>query len=229
MQGGGSGSGINWSEIGYEEEPSVIKDGYDYAVEIKNNWVPATNLANKFNSDYNLIFMPLVDTSIATNTQNMFGSCISLIQIPQLNTNNVNNMSNMFYGCRSLTTIPQLDTTNLIVMSNMFYNCYSLITIPQLNTSIVTNMQSIFSGCNSLVSIPQLNTNKLTNMQNMFTNCNSLSDESLNNILAMCINATSYKGTKTLKYIGINSKQATTCQTLSNYQAFLDAGWTTGY
>ena len=45
----------------------------------------------------------------------------------------------------------------------------------------------------------------------------------------MCVNATSYSGTKTLAYIGLKEEQATKCATLSNYQAFLDAGWTTGY
>ena len=45
----------------------------------------------------------------------------------------------------------------------------------------------------------------------------------------MCANATSYTYTKTLKYIGLTSEQANKCKTLSNYQAFLNAGWTTGY
>ncbi|MGN1301209.1 MAG: hypothetical protein ACI4U9_01605 [Clostridia bacterium] len=47
----------------------------------------------------------------------------------------------------------------------------------------------------------------------------------------MCINAVGITGSvyKTLKYLGLTSTQATICTTLSNYQAFLDAGWTTGY
>lgn len=63
----------------------------------------------------------------------------------------------------------------------------------------------------------------------MFYNCIKLSDESLNNILAMCANATSYTDTKTLERIGLTSEQATKCTTLSNYSAFTAAGWTTGY
>lgn len=63
----------------------------------------------------------------------------------------------------------------------------------------------------------------------MFSRCSSLSNESLNNILEMCINATSYTGTKTLKQIGLTSSQATTCQSLSNWNDFVTAGWTTGY
>lgn len=100
---------------------------------------------------------------------------------------------------------------------------------PLLDTSNVTNMYNMFAGCSSLTLIPLLNTSNATSMNGMFSNCTSLSNESLNNILAMCTNATSYTGTKTLKYIGINATQATTCQSLSNYSAFTSAGWTTGY
>lgn len=63
----------------------------------------------------------------------------------------------------------------------------------------------------------------------MFKNCTSLSNDSLNNILAMLTNATAYTGTKTLKYIGLSETQATTCTTLSNWTACETAGWTTGY
>ena len=66
-------------------------------------------------------------------------------------------------------------------------------------------------------------------MVDMFYYSRNLSDESLNNILAMCANATSYTGTKTLAYIGLTSAQANKCKTLSNYSAFTSAGWTTGY
>ena len=66
-------------------------------------------------------------------------------------------------------------------------------------------------------------------MESMFNNCPKLSDNSLNNIMQMCINAVSYTGTKTLKYIGLSQTQATTCQSLSNWSAFTNAGWTTGY
>ena len=45
----------------------------------------------------------------------------------------------------------------------------------------------------------------------------------------MCANATSYTGTKTLAYIGLTSAQANKCKSLSNYSAFIAAGWTTGY
>lgn len=123
----------------------------------------------------------------------------------------------------------QLDTSSVTNMTEMFAYCTNLQTIPLLDTSSVTNMAGMFRDCTNLTTIPLLDTSKVTNMTNMFNNCTNLTDESLNNILAMCANATSYTGTKTLKYMSLIEEQATKCTTLSNYEAFTAAGWTTGY
>ena len=101
-------------------------------------------------------------------------------------------------------------------------------TIPLLDTSNVTNMNSMFGNCKKLTTIPLLNTSNVTNMNSMFQFCPNLSDESLNNILAMCTNAVKVTN-KTLSQIGLTRDQATKCTTLSNYSAFTAAGWTTGY
>ena len=122
-----------------------------------------------------------------------------------------------------------LDTSSVTMMDSMFGSCTNLTEIPLLDTSNVTNMGSMFINCTSLTTIPLLNTGSVTNMRDMFRSCTNLSDESLNNILAMCTNATSYTDTKTLIYLGLTSAQATKCTTLSNYEAFTAAGWTTGY
>ena len=148
---------------------------------------------------------------------------------PLLNTSKVTNMYGMFDDYKNLTTIPLLDTSNVTNMYRMFANCKNLVTIPQLNTSKVTNMRFIFSGCTNLTTIPELDTSSATDMAWMFGGCTNLSDDSLNNIMQMCINATSYTGPKTLNYIDLTSKQADKCKTLSNYSAFTSAGWTTGY
>ena len=114
-------------------------------------------------------------------------------------------------------------------MAEMFAYCRGLTTIPLLNTSSVTTMAYMFQYCNNLTSIPLLDTSSVTNMANMFYGCISLSDDSLNNILAMCTSTTKITSNKTLAYIGLTQEQATKCTTLSNYSAFTAAGWTTGY
>ena len=189
--------------------------------------------------DKNIYFIPvkkdgtvLLDTSKVTNMEDMFYNCKSLTTISLLNTSKVTNMNSMFQNCTSLTEIPLLNTSNVTNMGSMFANCTNLTEIPLLDTSKVTDMISMFANCISLTTIPLLDTSKVTSitgMDSMFADCTSLSDESLNNILAMCKNATSYTGTKTLAYIGLSEEQATKCTTLSNYSAFTSAGWTTGY
>lgn len=152
-----------------------------------------------------------------------------ITSIDQIDTSNFVNMDGAFQFFHRLNNLPLLNTSNVTSMFCTFESCTSLTSVPQLDTSKVTNMRFTFRGCSNLTTLPLLSTDKVVTMQGMFTNCYSLSNESLNNIMQMCINAEEYTMTKTLKYIGISSTQAETCQSLSNYQAFLDAGWTTGY
>ena len=225
-------SSRDWSEIGYSEEPEFIEDGFAYAKEIYDNWVPTQNLSRKFYNDKNLMIMPLVDTSISDNMQEMFQGCYSLSSIPQLDTSNVKRMSGMFYNCSILKTISLWNTSKVMYMDNMFYNCSKLKTIPLLNTSNVMIMTNMFNRCSILETIPLLDTSKITRMSNIFSGCFNLSDSSLDNILQMCINATSYTETKTLKTIGITNTTyypVSRIEALPSYQAFLDAGWTIGY
>lgn len=117
---------------------------------------------------------------------------------------------------------------------NNLYGCFSnlsgLVSVPLFDTSNVESMGEMFIYCSSLVNIPQFNTTKVYSLSNAFIGCDSLSNESLNNILAMCINATnSYDGEKNLESIGLSAEQITICHGLSNYQAFLNAGWTDTY
>ena len=129
-----------------------------------------------------------------------------------------------------LTELNPLDVSNVTNMSYVFYSCTSLISIPQMDTAHITNMSSLCNGCTGLVNMPVLDCSGLTDSGNnsMFKDCTSLSNESLNNILGMCIGMTKVN-TKTLKYIGLSSTQATTCQGLSNWNAFVSAGWSKGY
>ncbi len=195
----------DWSQIGYSGVPQEITNGFNIARIIMQDWTVKSDYSYELSGYGGCIFMPLVDTSNAIIMGGMLYACYSLITVPLLNTSNVTNMESMFGECSALLTIPQFDTSNVINMSEMFVGCRSLITVPLLNTSNVTNMESMFGGCDVL------------------------SDESLNNVLAMCIGATSYTGTKTLVELGLSPTQAETCQTLSNWDAFVAAGWSSGY
>ena len=216
------------------------------------NTINVTNMSNMFNCCTNLTTIPLLDTSNVTDMSYMFLNCSSLTTIPLLDTINVTTMASMFGSCKKLTTIPLLNTSNVINMngmfsyndklteipllntsnvtdmSSMFNSCTNLTTIPLLDTSNVTDTRYMFQYCSNLTTIPLLNTSNVTDMSSMFSDCPNLSDESLNNILAMCTNAVKVTN-KTLSRIGLTRDQATKCTTLSNYSAFTAAGWTTGY
>ena len=170
---------------------------------------------------------PLLDTSAVTDMTSAFMGQTSLYSVPKIDTSNVTNMTNMFANCFNLKHIALLNTSNVTNMNFTFNSC-DLETVPLFNTSNVTNMDYTFNSCN-VVNMPVLDTSSVTTMSAIFGGCSHLSNNSLNNILQMCINAVNYTGTKTLKYIGLTSVQATTCQSLSNYQDFINAGWTTGY
>lgn len=163
-----------------------------------------TDFSYMFDNCTHLMIIPLIDTSSAVNMQGMFSSC-NLDEVPLLNTSNVTNMSYMF------------DTNGFIYE------------IPQFDTSKVTNMRGMLQGNMMLETVPVFDTSIVTDFTDMFSGCRNLSDESLNNIMQMCINATSYTGTKTLKELGLTSEYATKCQTLSNWSSFAEASWTTGY
>lgn len=171
-----------------------------------------------------------VESQAGTGTANL-GIKNLIISVDNFNTKDMTDFGSLFADCRKLNIVSLFDTSKATIMYNMFYNCYAIKSIPQFNTSNVENMATMFSNCFALVTVPQFNTSKVTNFNNMFNSCSSLSDDSLNNILSMCINATSYTGTKTLYQLGFRSSNYSTSKIegLSNYQAFTNAGWTIGY
>lgn len=143
--------------------------------------------------------------------QYTFSGCSSITVAPTLHLRSgaYNNLYGMFTNCTSLTTISSIENNNYIQSLGMFcYGCTNLVNVPAITSS--------FINASGLVD--------------SFKNCPNLSNDSLNNILAMCTAATGVSAAnKTLAKVGLSQEQATTCQGLSNYTAFTSAGWTTGY
>lgn len=150
---GGGGGDIDWSAIGYSETPQDITDGYDYAVQIKNNWVSSTSYIRRFDGNKKIVYMPLVDTSTGKDFMGMFQSCSYLRSLPKLDTSNGTNFYGMFNYCSNLKTMPQLDLSSAIYVGNMFANCSLLTTIPQLNASNITSISGMFDWCSNLTTL----------------------------------------------------------------------------
>ena len=210
-------------DAGYNGLSKVIVDKIDD----KNNVLNYYNLESNMGDIRTYITkIPELNTSNLTNMSEMFQNCTKLTEIPLMDTEHVTNMYSMFSYCYSLKNIPLLDTKNVTNMSEMFKSS-GIIEVPELDTSNVVNVGNMFSSSN-IVTIPVLNFGNVKTMSHIFDKCSKLSNDSLNNILKICANAVN-SSTRTLKGIGITSQQANICKTLSNYQEFLDAGWTTGY
>ena len=179
-------------------------------------------------SDYNV----KLNDSFHYSYSNVNG-LISLVEEVDMAGINLTKIRQLFMHCQNLVTVKNLNTDNVTNMYETFYNCNNIVTIPSINTSNVTDFGLCFWNCTNLVNVPVFNFKSIGNMdklRNFIVSCPNLSNESLNNIMASCLTVMSYvSGTKTLKYIGLSSEQATTCQSLSNWSAFVAAGWSAGY
>lgn len=230
--------------IGLTSE-GILEDGYNGAIKQVNaaiaNYITKID-GVKLKGTCKKTFLGLsslqevnIDASQATQLNDLFniGDVINvnLKKFKLTNTENLTYIYKLLYNCGQVKEVELFNTSNMITFANVFEGS-GLISSPQFDLSKATNLMGLFKNCGSLVDVPVFYLSSVTQYINdMFTGCSSLSDESLNNILATCINATKVTNAsyKTLKYIGLSSEQTTRCQSLSNYQALLDAGWTTGY
>lgn len=158
---------------------------------------------SKVNVETNVPTIDLNDyftTTISDGGTNGAGAIQSIKAFPNTIRPASNNLNYAFYKMMSLETLPNIDTSNVVYMGYMCQTCSGLKNVPVLNLASAGNLAQMFNGCISLT------------------------DESLNNILASLITAVN-SPTKTLTYIGLNATQKTKCQTLSNWNDFVNAGW----
>lgn len=114
----------DWRELGYEEAPASVMDGFDYAKDIYDDWDPtitnrSTGSGNDFRGDIELRYFPEVDTSNIANANLMFEG--SSIQSISANSGflALQNGSSMLQSCKSLTDVD-------ISMGEIYNNAYNL-------------------------------------------------------------------------------------------------------
>lgn len=230
-----------WAKYGYSSNPGFIERMKARCDEIQNNYdTSTTSWNNKFGNETYFFIMPYVDSSNVTSMYRAFYGASALQSVALFDTSNVTSCSNMFNGCSVLQDVPNFNLVNCTSYEAMFSNCSSLKNAPQLTLRVggANTFRQMFYQCRNLVNVPYLNISLVegggssaTNLQDMFRGCPNLSDESINTILLMCSENTKYKGTRSLYHMGFRSTEITAerIQALSNYQAFVNAGWSIGY
>lgn len=172
--------------------------------------------------------LPAFDTSSATDVTGMFYGCSKLTTLPTVDISKCTSLKEFANGCAELTELPNFNTSNITDFTMAFYYTRKLITAPAYDLSNATDIGSMFANSN-VVNVPVYNLAKVTNLSYWFSWCSQLTDESLNNIMASLLTATSYTGTKTLQYIFASQPIVINkCTTLSNWAALEAAGWSTG-
>ena len=210
-----------------------------------------TRMHYMFNNCNELLYLDVshFDTSNVTDMRYMFYQCkkLSKIDVSGFNTSNVVSMVQMFYGCSDLTSLDlsNFDTSKVTSMRGMFGDCIKIkeLDISNFNTILVNDMTYMFLNCSNLKTITfgdkftlsaiieDKNTSAV-NYKGLYLFIHSsrnLDNDTLNSVLEVLSTAGSGVQTKTLSDVGFSNVQASTATTLSNYQMFTNAGWTTGY
>ena len=162
---------LDWTALGYNNRPPTIDEGYEYALEIKNNWDASGTVFTKMN-DRKLLFFPEVDCSNYTEIN--IRNTPHLIYVPNMNTSKISNFSVFFSNCYALQKIESIDTSNGTILQSMFSGCYSLKEIPEINTSKITSSYQLFRYCYLIKTIPSIDLGNATNTSYTFADCTSL-------------------------------------------------------
>jgi len=106
------------------------------------------------------------------------------------------------------------------------------VTMPE-NTSYITSVQQMFMGCTALEEFNYFDISNVTTedgIRNMLTDGGGkLTDETLNTLLLMLSETRIPNASKAFRRVAGYTYPQARLQTLSNYQKFIDAGWSYEY
>ncbi len=186
---------------------------------------------------YNLLISDVfnkLDFSQVTDFVNMFGELYSDTDSSRIDlnidTSSGTRFDSMFSGSRIINA-PQINIINATSVYGMFGGCGDLVDVPVycINTSLEDITRIAESFDKTLEEYLHDNF-----MNNMFQNCPNLSNESLNNILAMIsdiefpLNKVQPPRAhwKTLdRLLGFSDSQCNTCTELPIWQDCMELGW----
>lgn len=127
---------------------------YTEYIKIVNN-ASVTDISNIFNS-CNALTTVIFDEAFTnlTTCHHAFSGCWNIVSVPLFDTSHVTDPNSMFNGCTALVTLPQYDFSSATNISYLCNSCSALVNVPVLtlntaitNANFLTNM---FSQCSSL-------------------------------------------------------------------------------
>lgn len=175
-------AGLNWEAIGYESEPNNIIDGYNYALELMEEYKTIqypSNFRNKFYQNKNIVFLPNFDwAKIGSTYSGWTSAClmkdnINLQFVDKLDFSKTYSINN---GGTEITDNEYFNPTR-----GLFTNCTALQQVNQIKlvegdavrSEDEGNCQEMFKDCKSLKRVCEI-IGKVRNMEDMFYGCVSL-------------------------------------------------------
>ena len=210
--------GIDWSDVGYTTaDPIYVDLLHSKAKEVLADW--DKDNPHLFTNDNTLLSAPTLDLTWyddnATNPTGMFSNCANLECVS--NTFNARTYREWFKGCAKLAAIDisNFSTEKFILGSvgafrEMFYNCTNLIHVEFGN-------------------FETFDVTKTNNLSNMFYKTKHFDEDTLDQILRMCILMTPNisSNNRKLSVLGIDNTfdNYSSISNLSNYNDFIAEGW----
>ena len=171
------------------------------------------------------------NTENVNNVYQMFLFCNHISTINDLNLPKVTDLKNFCGACHSLVSLNNCNFSNVQNLWQSFGQCWNLQATPDIHSDNIINMCEAFNNCISLTEVIQYNTLKVNDMSKTFQFCNNLSNDSIQNIINMCLNSNITNTTR------MNLMTTNTYSPFSNtifdnsyyqdrWQELTDAGWT---
>jgi hypothetical protein len=192
-----------------EQLETDITNAYS-AIDTKGGTIPAHKNTNNLATAINSISTgggggSASDYFYSQPSQDFYNALALIKQFPTIDCSQRENMDYFFDGCSSITTLPTLtNTSDITSCTNLASNCPALVNVPYY----------YFPNCNGM------------NLSGAFYDSELLSDQSLTNIMQMCIDCdnSDYIDPPRLADV-VNFDVAQRAENMPNYQDFLDAGW----
>lgn len=138
------------------------------------------------------------------------------------------------YKAIEVLDLSKEDLSSFTSCMNSFYGWTTLkkVTMPE-NTSYITSVQQMFMGCTALEEFNYFDISNVTTedgIRNMLIDGGGkLTDETLNTLLLMLSETRIPDKSKAFRRVAGYTYPQARLQTLSNYQKFIDAGWSYEY